>query len=85
MQSFRIDGGGGVALTPSFLFILLWICDPPTPNPLVPAVLLTLPVHFSQFEPCHYIYYVLLCNSFLHLIFDFFAHHFYPISLHLTS
>ena len=21
------------------------------PNPLVPAVLLTLPVHFSQFEP----------------------------------
>ena len=28
------------------------IVTPQPPNPLVPAVLLTLPVHFSQFEPC---------------------------------
>ena len=42
----RIDRGWGFN-PPVPLFIPLW----PT-NPLVPAVLLTLPVHFSQFEPC---------------------------------
>ena len=32
------------------MFIPLW---PTTLNPLVPAVLMALPFHFSQFEPCH--------------------------------
>ena len=39
---------GGWGFNPPVpLFIPLW-----PPNPLVPAVLMTLPVHFSQFEPC---------------------------------
>ena len=45
----RIDGG---VQPPQFS--CSFKCDPPQlppPKPLVPAVLLTLPVHFSQFEP----------------------------------
>ena len=45
LPEFELTGLGG--LTPQFPYS--FHCDP---NPLVPAVLLTLPVHFSQFEPC---------------------------------
>ena len=45
----RIDGGWG--LTHSSQSPCSFHCAPP-PNSLVPAVLLTLPVHFSQFEHC---------------------------------
>ena len=57
MHSVRvqIDGGwgwGGSTPPPPPIsqFIPLWPAQPP--NLLVPAVLLTLPVHFSQFEHC---------------------------------
>ena len=50
MQGSNWRGVGG--LTPPVpLFIPLW-----PPNPLVPAVLLALPVHFSQFEPCFHVW-----------------------------
>ena len=44
----RIDGGWG--FNPQFP--CSFHCDTLTHNLLVPAVLLTLPIHFSQFEPC---------------------------------
>ena len=46
-RRIRIDGGLVGFNPPVPLFIPLWL-----PNPSVPAVLLTLPVHFPQFEPC---------------------------------
>ena len=45
---FELTGGVG-GLTPFSEFLCLFHCD--LRNPLVPAVLLTLPVHFSQFQP----------------------------------
>ena len=53
----RIDGGlggGGFTPPPPPQFPCLFHCDPP-PNLLVPAVLLTLTVHFSQFEHCWHV------------------------------
>ena len=48
----RIDGGMG--FNPSSPVHSIVPPLPPIPSPLVPAVLLTLPVHFSQFEPWLY-------------------------------
>ena len=52
-QGSNWRGLGGFTPPPQFpLLAFSFHCDPQPPNALVPAVLLTLPVHFSQFEPC---------------------------------